>query len=890
MLELTNEILAHLQGGGTLLVPSRQRANAVRVAYSAAMIRSGRQIWNSPDILPWGAWITRSLDEARARGQQLPRRLSSAEEWLLWRQAVRQASEGFEVLMPDAMVDPVRRALSLADDYGLTLTEAATPEATVLRKSRLHFQRCCEDLNVLQSGSWAALREYLQPTEKLLLAGFAGIGSARRRWLNDAGARFVRDSFAPASREVMMCESPSREAEAAAEWCAQSLTRDPDARLLIVVPALAKQRHRWERAFAQRLDYSTLLSGRTSSDTSSFAIEGGRPLESYALVATALQLLGIAAGDGSFDQLSAVLRSPYLAVMDRNHSMRIDIWLRNKNVDTADLGKLRSLLPPITRELGEQVAGTVQCLLESLEALERAASTLSAFDWAQAWARLLLRCGWPGSGPLSSDEQQTRIRFDELLGDFAAIAVPARRLRRIEAYRQFEQMVSRVAFEPATDDVPVTVTASSDDPVVRYDGVWVAGLTADVWPAPVRPDPLLPLSLQRDSGIPEATASGQLQRALERQNLWQRSALHACFSWSRSDGDLLLDASPILLRDDSDSLRCTDMLGHEVFAVDSWLAAHPPTFEAWSDNKASALPAGSDLDGGVRLLELQSQCPFRAVAELRLQAQPLPRPSPRIEPRLRGLLLHRAIELFWCELRDQASLLSTPAGEIRDLIRHSVARAFEQVIRQQPVIVAPEMLAREHQRAEKLMEHLVVWERSRPAFTAQILEGPQSCRFGGATLRLRIDRMDQLRDGRLVVIDYKTGKAKSFDRLTERPPQPQLPAYAVAAGARTAAAVAVYLGREGVELRGAVDGDEPLGRNAVYRRKDEPNWQQLMQRWPLQLHALVQEYLDGEAAVRPQVDACEFCHLQVLCRIDTAAIPISEDRLIAEKDPEEDSA
>jgi probable DNA repair protein len=853
------------------------------------MLRSGRQIWNSPDILPWSAWITRSLDEARARGQHLPRRLSSAEEWLLWRQAVRQACEGFEILMPDAMVDPVRRSLALADDYGLTAT-GATPEAAVLRESRRHFQRCCEDLGVLQSVSWAALREYLQPSERLLLAGFASIGSARRRWLNDAGARFVRDAFAPGSREVLMCESPSHEAEAAAEWCAQSLSHDPDARLLIVVPALAKQRHRWERAFSQRLDYSTLLSGCTSSDTSNFAIEGGRPLESYALVGTALRLLGIAAGDASFDQLSAVLRSPYLAVMDRNHSMRIDVWLRNQNVDTADLGKLRSLLAPLARELGEEAAGTLQGLLESLEAVGRATLTLSAFEWAQAWARLLLRCGWPGSATLSSDEQQTRIRFDELLGEFAAVAVPAHRLSRIEAYRQLQQMVSRVAFEPASDDVPITLTASMDDPVVRYDGVWVAGLTADAWPAPVQADPLLPLSLQRGAGIPQATASGQLQRALERQNQWQQSALRACFSWSRSDGDLQLDVSPILPRDDSLSRQYADTLRHRAFAVDSWLAAHPPALERWSDEQASALPAGAELDGGVRLLELQSQCPFRAVAELRLRAQPLPRPSPRIEPRLRGLLLHRAIELFWRELRDQASLRSTPAGEIRDLIEHSVARAFEQVIRQQPVLVAPEMLTRERQRAEKLMEYLVCWESSRPEFTAQILEGPQSCRFGEATLRLRIDRMDRLRDGRLVVIDYKTGKAKPFDRLSERPPQPQLPAYAVAAGVRAAAAVAVYLGREGVDLRGAVDGDEPLGRNAIQRRKDDPSWRELMLRWPLQLGALVQEYLRGEAAVRPQVDACEFCHLQVLCRIDTAAIPISEDRLIAEKDSEEDSA
>ena len=39
----------------------------------------------------------------------LPRRLSAAEEWLLWREAVREACSGHGVLLPDALIDGVRR-------------------------------------------------------------------------------------------------------------------------------------------------------------------------------------------------------------------------------------------------------------------------------------------------------------------------------------------------------------------------------------------------------------------------------------------------------------------------------------------------------------------------------------------------------------------------------------------------------------------------------------------------------------------------------------------------------------------------------------------------------------------------------------------------------------
>ena len=109
MLELSNETLEHLKSGGTLLVPSRQRASAVRLAYNTAMLSQGRELWSSPDVLPWSAWLERELDEARVRGERLPQRLTSTEEWLLWQEAADAACADYRVLMPDGMIEPIRR-------------------------------------------------------------------------------------------------------------------------------------------------------------------------------------------------------------------------------------------------------------------------------------------------------------------------------------------------------------------------------------------------------------------------------------------------------------------------------------------------------------------------------------------------------------------------------------------------------------------------------------------------------------------------------------------------------------------------------------------------------------------------------------------------------------
>ena len=50
--------------------------------------------------------------------------------------------------------------------------------------------------------------------------------------------------------------------------------------------------------------------------------------------------------------------------------------------------------------------------------------------------------------------------------------------------------------------------------------------------------------------------------------------------------------------------------------------------------------------------------------------------------------------------------------------------------------------------------------------------------LGGVELRCRIDRIDQVEQG-MVLLDYKTGKVDSKACDGERPDEPQLPAYAV---------------------------------------------------------------------------------------------------------------
>ena len=198
----------------------------MRLAHSAAMLSAGLTVWNSPDVLPWSAWIERELEFARARGETLPRRLSAPEEWLLWREAVHEACAGLEVLMPDALIEPVRRAIGRLDDYALPLSRAASAKRAVLLQARACFRRRCADLGALGSTSWRDCAAHLRPSPALLLAGFPMLGPARREWLEQHGARVAGRCdplHSGAAAQVVGCDNPMIEAEAAAQWCAAML-------------------------------------------------------------------------------------------------------------------------------------------------------------------------------------------------------------------------------------------------------------------------------------------------------------------------------------------------------------------------------------------------------------------------------------------------------------------------------------------------------------------------------------------------------------------------------------------------------------------------------------------------------------------------------------------
>ena len=83
-----------------------------------------------------------------------------------------------------------------------------------------------------------------------------------------------------------------------------------------------------------------------------------------------------------------------------------------------------------------------------------------------------------------------------------------------DAVSRLRRMAADTLFQPETPDVPIQVLGELEATGMQFDHLWVMGLSDETWPRGPRPNPFLPVELQRGAG--RAAGIGRRHRSSSR--------------------------------------------------------------------------------------------------------------------------------------------------------------------------------------------------------------------------------------------------------------------------------------------------------------------------------------------------------------------------------------
>ena len=901
------EVDAWLRAGGTVVAASDRAARTIRSAYHRVRRAEGLTAWTAPEVLDWNAFVRREWDCRASDGRLI---LNGKQEQSLWSQIIAGsthtegwldgprrrladlAAEAHELLCsyaPDLLHPAARR--DWQQDAGAFSAWLSALDDTCARNGYLSAGRLPLEL-------LSVFKDEHDQRPPLLLAGFDRLLPIQQRFLEAWGeSRLIEPGQSANDVRSYVAPDERLQLAACALWCRQRLAAHAEARLLVVVPDPNQNRGEIERAF---------LKDEHAGQKRQFEFSLGVPLGQVGIVRAALLVLRWLDGAIQEHDLDWLLASGFTAASPEE-TAALEAYMRT--LRRRGLERVSWTLDAFLRQPAATASNTVEWCRRMRGAQQQlknaAARPQSPLDWSTVAVQLLGATGWPGARETTGAEFQAASRWQQSLDLCGSLGFDGRRLSWTEFVAELETTAAEMLFAEESQDAPIVIAGPAESAGLTADGIWFLGADEDSWPASGSTHPLIPIDVQRKAGMPHASPKVDWALAESITARLLASAPQICFSHARQKEDVETRSSRLVVLRAGEPLPMPAGLTPE--------AVPQPLTVAFKDTAALALPtvatrrntpqlnlfddAGTkrepvqihEVPGGSMVLTSQSQCAFKAFATARLGAQGWQPAQPGLTPSQRGKLLHAVLHSVWSETPPGIrtwNQLHTLGEDLQSFVEGRVRRVLEEGT---PAAAREQMPARylelEGERLARLVTEWLRYERERVPFEVMGTETASAVAVAGLTLKLRLDRVDRLTDGSLLVIDYKTGNVSPTSWDLPRPDDVQLPLYAEfalprgeelggLAFARVRPGDMCFAGKIAAPqetLDHDLKGSSGLVRNKLTATERAD--------WKREIEQLAHDFIAGRADVNPRDDpnTCELCGLYSLCRIRER-----EDRLESE--------
>ena len=884
-----------------ILCSTPRLARSLQRLYQREQMQQKLTKWPPLNAMPLSAWLKTFVDDAVMLGYvdtaTMPAgELNTLQESLLWEKAIEQTFKA-EVLKDffdiSGLASAAMEANRLVMEWDLNLnTDEATEETNNFLDWRKRFQALCKKTGHMESARYANWRlDVLAQCKDILpnhieFAGFDRINPQLQKLqqaLNDLGVQVSHKLLtfdAPQPCEHRILTDLDAECRAAVLWAKRQLDASEQANIAIVVPELQVLRSKLSAMLDDVLHPQTARPALGETQRC-YDFSLGLSLSTQTIISDALSLIRLAWQRGSIMQqdVAYLLHSPYWSesLVEADARALLDARMRRDLPLSFKVNRLQNYVQKVsTGEGAMRLPATSRALQNVFAYANKNEGNQPPSAWAKIFQTALKQADWPGQRSLSSYEYQSTKSFESVLAELSQLDDWLNNISASQAITQLNKLCQAKIFQPESKQIPrLQIMGMLEAASSPLDAIWVMGMNDHVWPPVARPNALISASLQRDAKTPNASSEVQAAFAHAIHTRLSKSARRIIFSSARQDGDRQLRPSPLMqdiaLAEHDDSFADT-LAEHFANEVPENVKNKP--WEWLEDHQAPAVEEGGHVSGGTGLLKAQAVCPAWAFYQYRLHAKALKEPVDGLDAMDRGNLVHQVLEGFWVgrdseylqnlNAEDMQAVLADVSDEVLALFNQAHDEAF-----------SASFLQLEKERLVKLVTAwLVDIECARPmGFAVQAVERKQTIPIENILITLAVDRVDQLQDGRLLVMDYKTGSAIDFKNWAKANiTEPQLPIYAAfLMGDAEVAAVCFAkvttdkAGFSGIAaskdvIKGPLVLDETKGRN-VFNEADFPDWPSVLAHWKASIIATAQSIKAGDAAVKfeneKQMTYCE---------------------------------
>jgi ATP-dependent helicase/nuclease subunit B len=877
------------ESGLTLTVNSRL-ARWLLLAHNEKQMALGLKVWPTPEILPLTAWLKQVWMQSWPDKYILTELQSERLWWKIVHQDPKQNIQ--DLLHLKETAKRASEANTLIWEHRLpidTMGYFPTEESKAFNKWKTLYENRLKQLRALDPASamdkvCGAMRLGSIPIPaQIVFAGFEEVTPQFQEWLDFLRDQQVAIRFSPEIQlqtppslkflvsekkiEVRKYTEKKNEAVNCARWVRANY--QPGIKIGIVVIDLQSYRSLLKRELSAELAPASACPWVDKELP--FNISLGPSLWEQPMINIAAQILSINEPAVPLQAFTSILNSPYLNVAQTRSAEvhALDRKLCRKKSLTVYLSEVMEWFENSDSPLAHLLLGWVNHLKEKENRLPS--------QWGKFFAKFLDTFGWPMTGrSLTSREFQIYEAWKSCLDEFATLDSILESIPRSKAIDALLLMLKTKEFQTKTNDHPIQVMGLLESSGMSFDHLWVMGCNAEALPALPSPNPFLPIEIRKRHDLPHSTAQRELEFAEKSLRRLIVSSQNLVLSYPGQEKNIELKMSPLL------SSLCPQPL--ESAEEPSKLVSHclkdqfplEPDLQIFEESSLLSITESernlykeTGPGGGYSFIKDQAECPFRAFAHHRLYALQEEFPELDFDHQERGTLVHRALEIFWKQTRTQEALLKLQQdNRLQDTVRDTV----QQALKKNPNEVSRQGLFYQLE-LERVHNLIIEWldvEMKRSPFEVVALEKEDHLDISGLKFRLRIDRMDKTEDGRVLLIDYKTGTPSPADWFGERIQEPQLPLYAFQTAPEGIAFAQVKKGSH--KLQGALDvsfSDQGLLKVNFKKYSECSSWEEQVENWRFHLKNLVDEFLFGQTEVSPLKGqaTCKHCDLQTLCRI-----------------------